>query len=267
MAQQALDGQASEQATRRGRGSTKPFPVMKFEDVLILPQTILSHGANRRLRRITLFDRLGKSPDSGPSRQLIITSGRYGLTSGGVQAEHIAITEVGIEILESDHPTNAVFSKKFECSIGKFEVFRQIYESLMSQRVPADDVLTDLFSQAGLPSSDLEAAAGVFVANLRYLGLIRLLSGAERIISIDQLLEESPTDSEDISPEYPIVEPAVETATPVTAPKEESRKVAGEAKRPALHIDIQVHIDPTSSAEQIDQIFASMAKHLYGNES
>ncbi|WP_315913952.1 DUF5343 domain-containing protein [Arthrobacter sp. lap29] len=33
---------------------------------------------------------------------------------------------------------------------------------------------------------------------------------------------------------------------------------------PSLHIDMQVHIDPAASADQIDSIFASMAKHLYG---
>ena len=33
---------------------------------------------------------------------------------------------------------------------------------------------------------------------------------------------------------------------------------------PSLHIDVQIHISPESSSEQIDQIFASMAKHLYG---
>jgi len=33
---------------------------------------------------------------------------------------------------------------------------------------------------------------------------------------------------------------------------------------PSVHIDIQVHIAPESSAEQVDQIFASMAKHLFG---
>jgi hypothetical protein len=33
---------------------------------------------------------------------------------------------------------------------------------------------------------------------------------------------------------------------------------------PSVHIDIQIHIAPESSAEQVDQIFASMAKHLYG---
>jgi hypothetical protein len=35
---------------------------------------------------------------------------------------------------------------------------------------------------------------------------------------------------------------------------------------PNLHIDVQVHISPESSPEQIDQIFASMAKHLYGEK-
>lgn len=32
---------------------------------------------------------------------------------------------------------------------------------------------------------------------------------------------------------------------------------------PSLHIDIQIHISADASPDQIDQIFASMAKHLY----
>lgn len=32
---------------------------------------------------------------------------------------------------------------------------------------------------------------------------------------------------------------------------------------PSLHIDIQIHIASDASADQIDQIFASMSKHLY----
>jgi hypothetical protein len=35
---------------------------------------------------------------------------------------------------------------------------------------------------------------------------------------------------------------------------------------PAVHIDIQIHISPESSAQQIDKIFESMAKHLYGRK-
>jgi hypothetical protein len=38
----------------------------------------------------------------------------------------------------------------------------------------------------------------------------------------------------------------------------------GGTAAPSVHIDIQVHIAPESSPEQIEQIFKSMAKHLYG---
>mgnify|MGYP000353690317 CR=1 FL=1 len=35
---------------------------------------------------------------------------------------------------------------------------------------------------------------------------------------------------------------------------------------PGLHVDVQVHIDSSASPEQIDLIFRSMAKYLYGRE-
>lgn len=33
---------------------------------------------------------------------------------------------------------------------------------------------------------------------------------------------------------------------------------------PSVHIDVQVHISPEAGPDQIEQIFASMAKHLFG---
>ena len=43
------------------------------------------------------------------------------------------------------------------------------------------------------------------------------------------------------------------------------KDVAG-VNRPNLHIDLQIHISPDSTPEQIECIFASMAKHLYGRD-
>jgi hypothetical protein len=37
---------------------------------------------------------------------------------------------------------------------------------------------------------------------------------------------------------------------------------SGHRRIPAIHIDVQVHISPDTSPEQIDRIFESMAKHL-----
>lgn len=43
-------------------------------------------------------------------------------------------------------------------------------------------------------------------------------------------------------------------------------KAASSGSGPSLHIDLQIHISPDASTEQIDQIFASMSKHLYGRQ-
>lgn len=65
--------------------------------------------------------------------------------------------------------------------------------------------------------------------------------------------------------------PAKATAPkPSVRPKEDPRGGAGTGEdkggnlpfTPKLHVDIQIHISPDSSAEQIDKIFESMAKHL-----
>lgn len=53
--------------------------------------------------------------------------------------------------------------------------------------------------------------------------------------------------------------PAAAPAATAPAPAPAARQ----ASQPSVHIDIQVHIDPAATAEQIDQIFASMARHLY----
>ncbi len=51
-----------------------------------------------------------------------------------------------------------------------------------------------------------------------------------------------------------------------TAPAPASRTPAQSQspQSPSVHIDIQVHISPEATATQIDQVFKSMAKHLYG---
>ncbi len=56
---------------------------------------------------------------------------------------------------------------------------------------------------------------------------------------------------------------------PVSGPSSGSTTAPLSADRtrgsgPSVHIDVQVHIAPEASADQIEQIFASMAKHLYG---
>lgn len=36
-----------------------------------------------------------------------------------------------------------------------------------------------------------------------------------------------------------------------------------DSDKPTVHIDLQIHISPSSTPEQIDKIFESISKHLY----
>ncbi len=54
------------------------------------------------------------------------------------------------------------------------------------------------------------------------------------------------------------------SAPALHAPVAGASQSAAASGSPSLHIDVQIHISADSGPEQIDQIFASMAKHLYG---
>ena len=57
-----------------------------------------------------------------------------------------------------------------------------------------------------------------------------------------------------------------EHVSPIAPPPTDEGKLVRDAGSPSLHIDVQVHIAADASADQIDQIFASMAKHLYNRD-
>jgi hypothetical protein len=54
--------------------------------------------------------------------------------------------------------------------------------------------------------------------------------------------------------------------TPVAEGEESDERPKRESARPKLHIDIQIHIAADATKDQIEQVFASMAKHLYNAE-
>lgn len=72
---------AKKEATKRVPGEkrerrTTLFPAVPFEEALTIANAIQKHAAGQKVRRLTLFDSLGKSPDSGTSRQLITNSSK-----------------------------------------------------------------------------------------------------------------------------------------------------------------------------------------------
>jgi len=49
-----------------------------------------------------------------------------------------------------------------------------------------------------------------------------------------------------------------------TSSEKASDTIVGSSINPSVHIDLQIHISPDATSDQIDSIFASIARHLYG---
>ncbi len=100
-------------------------------------------------------------------------------------------------------------------------------------------------------------------------------TGAKRMTAFYRLLCEADSDKESVS-SGPSTKVAKASPTKKgTARKKATRRIskpsvsgqseknAQEADSPALHINIQVHISSDAAPDQIDQIFKSMATHIY----
>lgn len=175
------------------RKSQRPFPASTFEEPLSFAKTIFEVGSGQPVKRLTLFDHLGKSPESSWSRQLIINAGRYGLTKGGVQADNIELTADGIRTVDEQAPTREQARIRAELAIQRIEPFEKLYSKFIGNKLPAHAVLIDAAKDIGIDVDHASECIDTFVVNLRFVGLLKTLSGAERIISIEMMLDGLPS--------------------------------------------------------------------------
>jgi hypothetical protein len=170
----------------------RTFPALTFEEALVLAEGIQRYAAGQRVRRLTLFEKLDKEPDSADSRRLVTASGQYGLTKGGYQAEFLELTPEGAESTGEEVPAGKKLNARFNLAIKKHSPFISLYEKLKGNKVPAKEVIGDYLSEAGVEQDDKAECIDTFILNAKLLGLLRTIGGSERILPIEQAVEEAP---------------------------------------------------------------------------
>ncbi len=186
---------ATKKGARKPRTERK-FPALTFEETLEIPEGIQKHGAGEKVRRLTLFEKLNKEPDSLEARQLVTASGQYGLTKGGYQADFLELTPDGNEATSDTVTPAKKLTARFELAIKKHAPFAFLYDKLKGNRLPAQEVLSDRLSEADVEDGQKAECIDKFILNAKFLGLLKTIGGSERIISIEQAVEEAPSESE-----------------------------------------------------------------------
>lgn len=176
--------------SKLGRRASIPFPTIPFQAALILPEAIQEHAAGQKVRRLTLFEKLGRSPDSSSSRMMITNSNRYGLTRGGYTAEFLELTELGTTATSPEVSETEKLRARFPLSIEGIEPFQYLYERNKGARLPSPEIMRDSLGELSIDEKLLKVCVDTFLENAKFLGLLRTIAGAERLIPIEQVIEE-----------------------------------------------------------------------------
>lgn len=176
----------------------RSFPSSTFENALFLPLEIFKMlGNSGKVRRLTIFEHLNKSPDSGPSRQLVTNANKYGLIKGSYAAEYLELTVEGHRAIDPDldHKERARF--RFHLAIELIPPFKKLYDAYAGSKIPSHAIMKDFLIEEGLSKEEVTECVDTFISNAQYLGLIKTIGGSERLITIDHAVDEinSPADS------------------------------------------------------------------------
>lgn len=158
-----------------------------------LAAAIQKSAGSNAVRRLTIFNEMGRSPESSASRTLVTAAGRYGLTTGGVQSEHLQLTPDG-DVATNDDVSNRERARaRIKLAINTVDIFKQLYEQFSGQKVPSTAIMEDQAVTFGIPSHLKKECVETLLVNLRFVGLLHVLSGVERILTIEHALEQIPS--------------------------------------------------------------------------
>lgn len=201
-----------------------PFPRNSLTDALRVAKSIWNDNAGRPFPLGDIASKLNYSPTSGGFRDLIRSAERYGLTEGTwVQdtTKPIALSSLGMSIVapKVDEDPNAYMRKALETP----EVFKEFLNSVNGRVIPPEDVCkSTLIRDSHILREDVDACYAVLNKNIQELKLsqpntqgtlyLRLdkLSAIQLTSStiqegetIEQAIEETPTQPPNIVPETP----------------------------------------------------------------
>lgn len=188
MAQKEPDDEGS-----RRRRTVRAFPASSFAEPIAFAKAILEFGSGQPVRRLTLFNHLDKSPESGPSRQLITNASRYGLIEGSYASEQLALSPTGLTAVSDDVSPRERARARAKLAIEDIPIFKGLYDRFVGNKLPAKAALVDAAKSLGATDDAAEEATDTFVVNLRLVDLLQTLSGAERIVTVDHMLDGVPS--------------------------------------------------------------------------
>jgi hypothetical protein len=179
------------QAETRARAA-RPYPASSFAEAMTIGKGIMKHAAGQKVRRLTLLEKMEKSPNSSGTKMAITNSGKYGITKGSYAADYLELTDAGRIVVDETQSELARRKACFDLSIKGVRPFEILYQNNAGKRLPAKEVLKDQLQDSDVDVPDLEECVDTFIVNSKDAGLLKTIGGAETLVSIEDVLEGLP---------------------------------------------------------------------------
>lgn len=248
----------------RGKRNYGTFPRIPLSETLELLNVIHELGQGEKVRRVTAFIQLNRSPESGESRMLIsASSSGYGLIEGGYQAPFLELTERGRQLVapaSEEQRRKAILEALFDNPIFSAYVSRYQGRPLPDDAIGAA-YLRDMFS---LSESEISTCLHVFRQNIRECGL------TEEVIEAG--VEGSHESTNGLSNGYE-AKASVATIAPTITKNGYRTEVTRTIHRgtpqtakiePYIQMNLQIHLPENASPDVYEAIFRNIASYLMG---
>jgi hypothetical protein len=205
----------------------------------------MKHAAGEKVRRLTLLQQMDKSPTSGPTKQMITNSGKYGITKGSYAAEYLELTDAGRAAVDSARPLRERQQASFDLAIGSVTPFKLLYEHYKGKRLPEREVIKDVLKDSGIEVPDPDECVDTFIVNVKNLDLLRTIGGAETLVPIEQVIDELP--AEELGPKKP------RSGVPPTTEKKELAAADALSPAPIDWEKICFYISPIGADDSLER--------------
>jgi hypothetical protein len=207
----------------------------------------MTFGAGDKVRRLTLLQKMDKSPNSSSTKMMITNSGKYGITKGSYIAEYLELTEKGRIVADPSKSGRERRQAAFDLAIDGVPPFKLLYEHYKDKRLAEREIMKDVVRDAATDVGDIDECVDTFTVNAKDLGLLRTIGGAETLVAIAQVLDELPDEGGSTTPTMPLA-----TATPTL------KKAAAGTDGPDDWNKICFYITPIGSDDSVERKHADL---------
>lgn len=160
----------------------KPYPTVKIDQAIEIPQAIRDNNAGKPMNRVLLAQAMGRSPSSSGFRMRISASARFGFTKGSYSSEAISLTPLGEQLTFPRDEAERL--EAIRTAFRKIPLFGQLLQHFNNNKLPAPDFLANILNRPPYSvNQDLaQEAAQIFLDSGRQIGYIRDIGGSPYVV-------------------------------------------------------------------------------------